>query len=1322
MRVKPMLGGWEIPRIAAIRTAERRSFAELGVPGRAGSVFQDLDAGPVRIAIDGSLHGDEARDAFLEEVRGKFRAGEPVTFAADIVTATDLQYVIVEELRFAESGVRPDQIDYSLLLRESPPPPPPPDPFGGLDAGLLDQAGGFLDAVTGALGALDMLGSIPDLGNPTEPLLGLLDDFDAEAQQLPAVLDSLAVLLEEPAIPNPSSVLDLQVQATVDFQGALSLVPASGADLLGGLPDRLGALEAAVSVDAEDLVRPLSELFSGLLGAVDLDLTEPVRAAAEGMGAVRAQVAESPLGQLALAAGEVRDLKEIVLAQAPFVAEQILARLTEIRDSVVPAETLQEILDFLEALETFAAGLPQDPEELAGFLARGFLGLPVDLLEGPRQLAAELTGRLDGLALLQTGDPALRLRTLDLQLRAAADLLVRLDVTDEAAWQLAIDRLTGTRTTLDGFAGTVQGTLTGLSGALEGIDLGGFATRLEAALAAIPEVEVTGLDELKERLLEPLRRLDAVLSSLTAEGVTELLRGGLETVGGGLDEVGIDRWREGILGLLERIRAAVEAIDLSVIRTRIEEALGAVRGQIEAVGADIRQSLLAAVEAPLAAVEQALDAIDLTAAGEAIDQLFAALQGALGQLDLPDLRAALVDAAETLAGLVERLAAEAQTFADGLQGTIASLGEISFDPVTGEVTGQIEKLTAELEKIDPAALGPIEQGALAAASVGLRAVDFDASISGFLLGRFDEAAALPRQKLSGITGQLDLFSAQVLSFDPEVVAQPLADLWAQLAAPVRELDAAAALQPLDELLARVRAAVDQLSPEQLREPLRELHAPLLAALDRLAPAVLLRPVVEAFDGFEEALRRIDLTALLAEVTRLLDDLTAGVRTALVGHFESLPEPLAGFLATLRPLLDRVGPSFLVDPVGSLTALLDAILEEIRPGDLFRPLQTLYDQLRGLLVQVPVDRLVAAFESVRAALVTALRQADPAVLSATVGVTLQGTAAFHLSLDPSALTAALGAPHRALTDALAALDRGAIPEPLRPRLDEVEALVAGLDPQPALAPLGAAHAQAAARLQATGTLRLDGMAGLAESFAPVRHRIDALIPDFLRQPVTADGLNAALDALRPDALATEVDAAFAPVRERLAALRPQIAAELQAFAAGRGDALSPFDLRALAARIQEIYDAVLGRVAQLDPAPVVAGLQGVFDAVRQQVVALDPGFLVDGLAPLHERIGEKVDQLRLDEIRGRVEALWAEVQETVDGLDPVAALRAAGVLERFAAIEVALDGLSITAVLDALDLAFAGLRAELEEELGKVQASFETMVDTIPSSVSVEISL
>ncbi len=191
MKVKPMLGDWEVPHIAAIRSAERRAFAELPVPGRAGSVFQDLNAGPVRVAIEGSLYGDEARDAFLEEVRGKFKAGEPVTFVADIVTATEVQYVIVEELRFEESGVRPDQLAYFLVLRESPPPPPPPNPLGGLDTSLLDQAGSFLDSITGALDMIDSLGSIPDLGNPTEPLNQALDGLVAATSGLDQTLAPL---------------------------------------------------------------------------------------------------------------------------------------------------------------------------------------------------------------------------------------------------------------------------------------------------------------------------------------------------------------------------------------------------------------------------------------------------------------------------------------------------------------------------------------------------------------------------------------------------------------------------------------------------------------------------------------------------------------------------------------------------------------------------------------------------------------------------------------------------------------------------------------------------------------------------------------------------------------------------------------------------------------------------------------------------------------------------------------------------------------------------------------------------------------------------
>ena len=197
MKVKPVLGDWEIPHIALLRTLERRTYVEHEIPGRAASLYQDLNTAPARIAIAGSLYGDEARDEFLAEVRGKFQSGEPLTFVADIVTATQIQHVIIEALELEESGTPPDEIEYSMVLRESPPPPPPADPFGALDTGLLADAESFLDSATNALSVIDTLTSVPDLGDPTPPLRGALDGVKAATDGLDAIAADLTNLFAE---------------------------------------------------------------------------------------------------------------------------------------------------------------------------------------------------------------------------------------------------------------------------------------------------------------------------------------------------------------------------------------------------------------------------------------------------------------------------------------------------------------------------------------------------------------------------------------------------------------------------------------------------------------------------------------------------------------------------------------------------------------------------------------------------------------------------------------------------------------------------------------------------------------------------------------------------------------------------------------------------------------------------------------------------------------------------------------------------------------------------------------------------------------------
>lgn len=190
MNVKPILDSWEIPRIESIRLAEHRVWVEHAIPGRQGSLYQDLGTRPAAIVISGSLAGDQVRDEFLETVRAKFQAGQPVTFTADITTATQIQYVVIEDMDFAEVAGLPDSFRYSIVLRESPPPPPP----GGLpdvDAGLLDQALEAVGDIGDLSNLLDVVQGVPDLANPVPPLTDALSEVNAAASGLGSIADGL---------------------------------------------------------------------------------------------------------------------------------------------------------------------------------------------------------------------------------------------------------------------------------------------------------------------------------------------------------------------------------------------------------------------------------------------------------------------------------------------------------------------------------------------------------------------------------------------------------------------------------------------------------------------------------------------------------------------------------------------------------------------------------------------------------------------------------------------------------------------------------------------------------------------------------------------------------------------------------------------------------------------------------------------------------------------------------------------------------------------------------------------------------------------------
>lgn len=123
MAAKPMLGEVELQLVQKIDTEGDQVLAEHGVPGLEGDFLQGLGRRAERLTLNGVLTGPEAGDG-LKTLREKFRAAEPVSFVADIATATKVGKVFIEEMGVRDLAGKPERFEYAFALREFLPPPP----------------------------------------------------------------------------------------------------------------------------------------------------------------------------------------------------------------------------------------------------------------------------------------------------------------------------------------------------------------------------------------------------------------------------------------------------------------------------------------------------------------------------------------------------------------------------------------------------------------------------------------------------------------------------------------------------------------------------------------------------------------------------------------------------------------------------------------------------------------------------------------------------------------------------------------------------------------------------------------------------------------------------------------------------------------------------------------------------------------------------------------------------------------------------------------------------------------------------------------------
>ena len=210
----PLLADVPLTSVQRIEQVVDGRFAAVPVLALDGDVHQRSGRGSHRIRIVGLLHGETVADD-LATLQDTATAGAEVTFAADIVTALDLQQVVITSFRASEQAGRPGEVDYELHLAESPPLPPPAQVsgFGGLDdfgfgdlgfdtdllgdlAGLADQVAGAVSAAMDAVGALTALANLGDLGfgGQLQPLQSAVDGVTEAGGRIGDAVASLGAL------------------------------------------------------------------------------------------------------------------------------------------------------------------------------------------------------------------------------------------------------------------------------------------------------------------------------------------------------------------------------------------------------------------------------------------------------------------------------------------------------------------------------------------------------------------------------------------------------------------------------------------------------------------------------------------------------------------------------------------------------------------------------------------------------------------------------------------------------------------------------------------------------------------------------------------------------------------------------------------------------------------------------------------------------------------------------------------------------------------------------------------------------------------------
>jgi uncharacterized protein YukE len=1072
-------------------------------------------------------------------------------------------------------------------------------------------------------------------------------------------------------------------------------LPSDPADLISALTGGAGSLDDALGLDPSTLAGGVTDALHGLTAALPTgslpELQQLLGALSGALGGL------DPLKQALTHDGDLLDLKSLALQQTGDPVSRITDALAPLTN-IFPADAIQTLETFVETVTTFEAGIPTDVDQIAAFIGHGFLGVPVDALAPARESLDAFVGSATGLA-PQAQVDALHTsaQALATELGSARSLVVALDPTDTAAYAAVIAALTQLRTHVHDFAAQVGALASAFRSGLGGLDPGGFISTLESALASVPEIHAPDPNAFVELVTDPIRRINELIDSVPPAELAQVIQRGSDFAAHELLDTGLEELSAVLRKPFEDIGHAIEGLHLEAIREAFRSALAPVHEGISTVtGAlsSIRDELVHAIDAAAGAVDDVA-----SAAGEvetALNELATTVQNAASSIDLSAFRDEAVALINELADSIENLVGEAGDALQKLHDLVGELGDVDLHQAASEATDAIGKLTETISSIDTSKIPDALLSELKSALGGLLDQISLEPVHDAISQVIDAA---PLDVLDEFTQAYERVLHELEGFSPADLLEPLEAPFDEIVRQLNDLHPGALLDPVIQGLEQGRSALAAFSPATLLAPLDAPLAQARAAIEQLAPEHLLAPLQQPFDDVIALVDKLDGKAALDAIE---GELGTWFQQGL-GGLQSLGSGFSGASGT-STLLGAVHGGALSDEFG------------LRPGDILKPVQELYEKLVDLLDQVPIDSLVGAFEQVRATLVETLDALAQGGLQRYVHERIEeAVRAFDVADDADLLAALLPA-HLELVVAIDSIDPARVPQAAAADHGQLVSLTLEADPRAALAPvLAELHGIRDDVLVLVGALETGVLGGFGDLFA----KLDALIPDFLRAPVTAATLHEALDALNPKHVADAVNQEFDTLLEKTIAYAEMLGEEFPKLV----EAWTGRIEHGLDGLIRDAFEAVhaplKAQLEALSPAALEADMNHeVFDPIRAVIDSLSLESLVNDT-----EIGPKLDTAKAA-LDGVIAAL-RNVQTSVGTAFDTAVNSVLAVSPRslesdlqaaYAPIAQALGALDLGGLADELTAQLQRIAGEAAEVLQAVLEALKAMVAAIPSGV------